>query len=309
VVRNRQAALQEAALEQQRVEAAVQRATARRLDDLNKTMVAAQLLQATLLSQVRHQKESLERQAALEHERARIAEELAEMRHDFVAGASHELRTPLTAILGYSELLEQRWDVMEEPQRRQTLRRIVTSVNRQLRLVEDLLLVSRVETDGVSLRFAEAPLGDLVRRAADEVRASYPGQPITLQGPEELLVQGDADRIVQVLVNLMDNAAKYSPEGSPIAVSWQGHATEARVGVRDFGGGISAQDRARLFTRFGRVPGSRTRAGRTGTGLGLYLSRLLAEAMRGTLDLEQSSAEGSIFRLDLPRANKAEGVG
>ena len=102
----------------------------------------------------------------------------------------------------------------------------------------------------------------------------------------------------------MDNAAKYSAEGSPIVVSWEPDGGCAILRVRDYGPGIPKQGREGLFTRFGRIAGSRTRAGRVGTGLGLYLGRQLAEAISGSLDLETTGPEGSTFRLCLPLAQR-----
>ena len=104
----------------------------------------------------------------------------------------------------------------------------------------------------------------------------------------------------QVLVNLLDNAAKYSPEGSPVEVRWADEDGMIAVRVPDHGPGIPDEGRGVLFTRFRRVPGSRMRAGRVGTGLGLYLGRAYADAMGGRLDLESTGEDGSTFCLRLP---------
>jgi signal transduction histidine kinase len=101
---------------------------------------------------------------------------------------------------------------------------------------------------------------------------------------------------------MMDNAAKYSPEGSPIIVWWGPEDDNGSLRVLDRGPGVPPHGRELLFSRFGRVPGSRMRAGRVGTGLGLYLGRGLAKAMGGDLDLESTGGEGSTFRLRLPLA-------
>jgi PAS domain S-box-containing protein len=238
-----------------------------------------------------------------ESERARgAAEELARLRSDFVASVSHELRTPLTAIVGYAELLQARWSGIDDTRRLAQISKIVLSANRQQRLVDDLLLLSQAEDETRDQDGEAAPLGTLVERAAEEVRGCYRGQSIQLDGPMSLPVFVNPDRAVQILVNLLDNAAKYSTEGSPIDITWAPSGTMARIAVRDRGPGIPARGHAQLFARFGRVSGSRIRAGRVGTGLGLYLARRLAEAMRGTLDLESTGPEGSVFRLMLPIA-------
>ena len=180
------------------------------------------------------------------------------------------------------------------------LHRIVASANRQKRLVEELLLLSRLEMGPVVGTMKPVHLAGLVRRAVEDVRASYPGQRIDCDGPANLRVVGDSDRTLEIVLNLLDNAAKYSPEGSPIRVTWVPEGADVVVRVRDFGTGIAEGGRQQLFTRFGRLLGSRIRAGHVGTGLGLYLSREYAHAMGGTLDLESTGEEGSTFCLRLP---------
>lgn len=233
---------------------------------------------------------------------ARQAEQLAQMQSDFVAAVSHELRTPLTGVVGYAELLQAHWDRLSPEKRWTYLQRIVQSAARQQRLVEDLLLLGKLENSMFSVQSAPAPLADLVQQAAGEVQGSYRGQRIAGGGPQDLRVLADPARTVQIVVNLLDNAAKYSPEGSAIDVFWRAEAGMAALRVRDHGPGIPDAARGMLFTRFGRVPESRMRAGRTGTGLGLYLGRKLAQAMGGDLDLDQSGPGGSTFRLCLPLA-------
>jgi signal transduction histidine kinase len=115
-------------------------------------------------------------------------------------------------------------------------------------------------------------------------------------------VWADPGRVVQVLANLLDNAAKYSPEGSVIAVSWAQEDAHVAVRVRDHGSGIPDRGSHLLFTRFGRIAGIPIRAGRLATGLGLYVSRSLAQAMGGEIDLESTGPSGSVFRLRLPIA-------
>ena len=238
---------------------------------------------------------------ALERNRSRAAEEMAAMRNEFVSSVSHELRTPLTAILGYAELLEQRWEQLDDPVRRDRLHRIAGAANRQLRLVEELLLLSHIGAGELEIQHVACVLAALGQRAIVELQGSYQQQ-VLIAGDYNLMVLADGGRTVQILVNLLDNAAKYSPEGSPVWLTWEREADTIAIRVRDSGRGMPEQERERLFTRFGRLPGSQTRAGRVGTGLGLYLSRHLAEAMGGSLDLEASDAGGSTFRLQLPAA-------
>ncbi len=236
----------------------------------------------------------------LEQQRALAAEQLAAQRSDFVAAVSHELRTPLAAVLGYAELLQGRWDQMNDQQRRARIDRIVDGAKRQHELIENLLHVSRVESNTPVLRRESVRVAHIVNRAVTIVQGSYPSQRVDVDGPEDLQARADASHVEQILTNLLDNAAKYSPEGAPVGIQWALEEKMTVVRVRDFGPGIAAEGSGILFSRFGRVPGSRMRAGRVGTGLGLYLGREFAEAMGGTLDLESTGPTGSVFRLRLP---------
>ena len=237
-----------------------------------------------------------------EQERAEAAEALALMRGDFVASVSHELRTPLTSIVGFAELLEVRWDALSDKARKGYVRRVVESANRQRRLVEDLLLVSRLDLRAFSVECHVVDLEGQVRQAVTELQGSYPGQPFAMAGPARVLVIADPSRLAQILTNIIDNAAKYSPEGTSVEIVWQVEDMLATLRVCDRGPGIPVESWSQLFTRFGRVAGSRIRAGRVGTGLGLFLGRQLAHAMGGDLDLETSGPHGSTFRLRLPLA-------
>jgi PAS domain S-box-containing protein len=246
-----------------------------------------------------------QRQARRAAERARIsADELALLRSDFVAAVSHELRTPLTAVIGYAELLNAHWSRMTEDQRRDRVARIAQAADRQKHLVEDLLTMTYMNHKPLPLRSVALPVAALVRQSAHEVSMAYYGQRIETDGGDPgVEARADPDRAAQVLTNLIDNAAKYSPVGSPIHISWHEDADSVIIQVRDHGCGIAVAGREQLFTQFGRIPGSRIRAGHVGTGLGLYLGRQFARAMGGELDLLETSPQGSTFDFRLPLAS------
>ena len=237
-----------------------------------------------------------------ERERLRAAEELVQMRNDFVASVSHELRTPLTAILGFTEILQERWGEIDERTRLEWIEKIAHAAGRQRKLVEDLLLMTRVERGDLSFARGPISLQLLARRAAEEIQGIYKDQRIDLVGLDDVVVMVDRDRALQIIAILADNAAKYSPEGSPIIMWWGVEDDLATLRVLDRGAGIPAQGWGILFSRFGRLAQSPIREGRVGTGLGLYLGRSMAEAMGGTLELETTGPEGSTFRLALPLA-------
>ncbi len=244
-----------------------------------------------------------------EQARAKAAEELAQLRSAFVAAVSHELRTPLTAIIGYAELLEAHWASLSDEARLAYLQHVLLGAKRQRRLVDDLLVTSRLERGQFSVDCRPVELAPQIALAISEVCGGYPGQQIETDGPDGVMVLADSARLVQILVNVLDNAAKYSPQGSQIEAYWTSEDTTVTVRIRDHGRGIPEAGRAQLFTRFGRLPGSVIRAGHTGTGLGLYLAAQFATAMGGTLDLESSGPQGSTFRLRLPRLRTAAAEG
>jgi PAS domain S-box-containing protein len=234
-----------------------------------------------------------------EQQRAREAEEFAQLQSDFLGVVSHELLSPITATQGLAQVLRKQWSRFDEEDRDHILEGIGAAAKRQQRLVEDLLDVSRAEAEGFRCERQPFALPPVLERAVAEVQNRYPGQRIDLQGPDEVAAEGDAGRTEQILINLLDNAAKYSPEGSLVTVSWGQEDGQLAVQVRDQGLGISEEGRGQLFSRFGQLAGSAARTGRSGTGLGLYLSRLLARAMGGELDLESTGPHGSTFRLML----------
>jgi two-component system sensor histidine kinase KdpD len=182
------------------------------------------------------------------------------------------------------------------------MERIARAAQRQKRLVEDLLLVTVVDAGKLELKPSAIAPHAIVAGAVEEVQATYNGQIVAQHGRQGPLMIADPDRAHQILANLMDNAAKYSEEGQPLSVAWEIQANMIAIRISDRGPGISVESRKVLFTRFGRVQGSTARAGRSGTGLGLHLSRSLAEAMGGSLELESTGPGGSTFVLRLPAA-------
>ncbi len=238
-----------------------------------------------------------------DQERARVeATRLTDLRNDFLSAVSHEMRTPLTVILGFTELLRSRWPDLTDARRRHGIEQIATAAERQRRLVLDLLLVGQIEAAEILLEIEPLDLAASLRQAITDLAGDFPGQEIRLLGSSGPQVLVDAQRFQDLLRHLLDNAAKHSPANAPIEVTW--HLADACVAVhiRDHGPGIPESAREYLFTRFGRVPGSLSRAGRIGTGVGLYVSREMARAMGGDLVLRSTGAEGSTFELLLPVA-------
>lgn len=226
------------------------------------------------------------------------------LKADFIATVSHELRTPVTPIKGYADLLRRRGDVMTKERRDECLAVISDRCDHLARLVEDLLLASRISaTEGTAAAQVEMASDDLValvRRAAGDFGAD--GDRVRLELPEgELPVACDPVRVVQVLTNLVGNALKYSAPGTPVEVRVAVEDGLAHVDVVDQGRGIPADQLERVFEKFHRVEDP-MRMTTGGTGLGLYIARQLATAMGGTLRCASTLGVGSVFRFTLPRA-------
>jgi phosphoserine phosphatase RsbU/P len=229
--------------------------------------------------------------------------ELDQLRTDFVSTVSHELRTPLTGIKGFTETLLTYWTRLDDERRHHYLDRIYGASKRLQRLVQDLLFVSKVEGGSLPLTIRSVAIEDVLEPATMEIKQKYRGQVVDLDMPETLPpVLADADRAQQVLVNLMDNGVKYSPEGAKITVRCSVLPDAVELTVIDHGPGIRPQDLPRLFTRFGKID-QVIRAGHVGTGLGLFISKQLVEQMDGTISVHSVEGQGSEFSFTLPRAD------
>jgi signal transduction histidine kinase len=232
---------------------------------------------------------------------------------DFVATVSHELRTPITPIKGYVELLQARGARMTEEKRQDMLRIIAERAEHLARLVEDLLLASRISSErGGSavpgLRRECTDLADAARRAAtDWLRR--PDSRLELELPDRPLeVDADPLRLVQVLDNLLSNAHKYSPADRPVRLRVWRDGGWAKAAVVDRGRGIPREELDRIFEKFHRVEDPMTMT-TGGTGLGLYIARELTRAMGGEIEAASAPRRGSTFTVRLPLATAHEPPG
>jgi signal transduction histidine kinase len=220
------------------------------------------------------------------------------MRDDFFFIASHELRTPLTVMKGNLELA---LEAAVDPALRKTVEEALASVARLIRMVNDFLDAARLEQGSIAMRVEDTALPDLVRQAVETLRpdAERKGVELVYRASVIPLVRADAERTLQILLNLLGNSVRYTTEGR-VEVWHEVRDGMVETFVRDTGPGIAPEHHSRLFTRFGQVERGLTRAS-GGSGLGLYISRRLAEGMGGTVVLTQSTpGEGSTFALILP---------
>ncbi len=230
---------------------------------------------------------------------------LEEMKADFVATVSHELRTPLAAIYGSAQTIR-RTDIELDPEIREQLLGVIASESDRLgTIVNDLLVAGRLDADQLPVAVEQCDPAQLATSVVDAARTHLP-ETIVLElvVPERIpSVVADPGQLHQVLVNLVDNAIKYSPEGGPVSLSVANGDGAIRFSVADTGLGIPASEHRRIFEKFYRLDPDMTR-GIGGTGLGLYICRELVRRMDGKIWVESKPGEGSTFFVELPAANE-----
>lgn len=218
----------------------------------------------------------------------------------FTADASHELRTPLTALLGQLEL------ALAEPRTadvyQKMLRRMRDVVEHLIRLVNGLLALSRADSGAIEVHREPVDLAAVIAATIEQlqVRADERGVTLTSAGPP-LIIPADEDLLLQLWLNLVENALAYTPAGGTVAVSWAAHEREVEVHVRDTGIGIAPEHLPHLFERFYRGDAARTRS--SGMGLGLAISRWIVQAHQGAITIDSTVDVGTTVRVTLPLRN------
>ena len=232
---------------------------------------------------------------------------LEEMRADFVSTASHELRTPLTAVYGAARTLLREDVPLSDDHRRSFLRMIAAESERLATIVNDILLASSLDANTIEISTEPCDVSELLESVVESARIRLPGELTlshsTLNGP--VPAECDEEKVRQVLVNLVDNAIKYSPEGGEIEVALTRSGGVVRFEVRDRGLGIPASQREQVFDKFIRLDPN-LRRGIGGTGLGLYISRELVRRMGGRIWVDGRVGGGSVFYLELPASVSSE---
>jgi len=255
----------------------------------------------------------------LGHSLNRLAQELSDfvgqtaqtekLRRDFVANVSHELRTPLTVIKGYTEALQD--GTVSDPTKVDEVHRMILSETERLeRLITDLLDLSRLQSVNYSLELEAIPLAELAENVTAMMtrRAKEQGVELSVKaelGPTE--VQGDGDRLTQLLLILLDNALKYTGEGGWIRVEITLRDSSVVMSVSDSGVGIAAEDLPFIWGRFYKADKARTRES-GGTGIGLAIAREIIEHHHAQVQVESTPGEGTVFTLHFPIQNTKEEI-
>jgi K+-sensing histidine kinase KdpD len=225
-----------------------------------------------------------------------------ERRSSLLSALSHDLRTPLAAITGAATTLRDESAAIDEAQRRELLDTICEEADRLERLVRNLLDMTRLESGALVVRRQWIPLEEIVGSALTRVESQLGGRPVRTDLPADLpLVSADAVLLEQVFVNLLENAAKYTPAGSPLDISARpGDRGELVIDVADRGPGIPPGEESRLFEKFFRA--RKTGGESPGAGLGLAICRGVIGAHGGTISAANRPGGGALFRMTLPSA-------
>jgi signal transduction histidine kinase len=224
------------------------------------------------------------------------------LKSEFVSTISHELRTPLAAIFGSGKTLSRDDLTLSDDRRTALLDVIVDESNRLARIVEDVLLASRLDAGVLQVAIETCDSAEIVNSLAVSRRIHAPPNiEIVVTPHPPVRVTADANRLLQVLRNLVDNAIKYSPNGGQVEIAVQQADGRVQFRIIDEGIGIPPGERERIFEKFYRLDPELTR-GVGGTGLGLYICRQLVHHMDGQIWIEAADGKGSVFVVELPRA-------
>ena len=227
-----------------------------------------------------------------------------ERRKEFVANVSHELRTPLTNVRSYAETIRDAGGELPRDMENSFLDIIITETDRMTHIVQDLLTLSRLDSGRADMVFTRFPFGDAIESVvrSNQLNARQRGHELTYAPEDTLpLITGDRSRLEQVMMNILGNAVKYTPDGGHIRVTAGSGADSVWMEVCDDGIGIPEKDRDRIFDRFYRVDKARSRES-GGTGLGLSIAKEIVQRHHGTISLAPHEGPGTTVRLELPIA-------
>ncbi len=217
---------------------------------------------------------------------------------DFVSIASHEMKTPLTSIKGNIQMMQRRTEKNNDGEYTAFLEKADRSIHRLEKLVSDLLDVAGLQEGKVVYEYRRFDFDRFMSDVIESIQAAQPSHQIVITGKTEQQVEGDASRLEQVVINLLNNAIKYSPEAGQVHIYLSVVSNYVKVSITDYGIGIKPEEQKKIFGRFyraGQSPGNFQ-----GVGIGLYISNKIIQEHRGSLWVESNEGEGSVFNFTVP---------
>ncbi len=252
------------------------------------------LLNARTLSRETHDRELI----LLAFEDVTEQDRLQQMKDEFIRIVSHELKTPVTSLKGFAQLLLRRFQKQEDEQTAHILSRMDRQLTILSTLINDLLDVARLQRGKLLQKEEVFNLADLVRETVEDIQAITPTHHLVFEGDENAPVNGDRDRLGQVLINLLTNAIKYSPQAEKVAVHLVTEERFATVRVEDFGIGIATVHHEKVFEQYYQVTDQGTNS--SGLGIGLYISNEIIQHHQGRMWVESTEGVGTTFTFSLP---------
>lgn len=227
-----------------------------------------------------------------------------QQQRDFISTVSHELRTPLTSIRGFAQTMLNSWDALDDDNKKKFIRIIEQQSNRLINLVENLLSVNKLQSFKDNFIFKNASVKSLVEPIVQIIKHQYSGHEFyTDFNPNLPNIFVDADKFQQIMTNVIENAAKYSLEGTKIIIKTDFSSSPEYVSIKviDEGIGINQEDYEKIFTKFSRLDNPLTRKTQ-GSGLGLYITKALTEKMNGSIKVT-GTQDGNTFEILMPAEN------
>jgi len=250
--------------------------------------------------------DELAARASLAIENAKLykqSQDALRLRDEFISVASHELKTPLTSLRIYTQLLAQRFTDPKKPEW-QHFQKLDNQINRLTQLVYDLLDVSKIQTGRLDFHMTKFDISALVTETVSNMELSAPSHKLVVSKLSPIHVFADPDRITQVLINLIDNAVKYSPDARQVKISSQIQKDQVKITIQDFGVGIDKKNQAKIFERFFQVNDPSAPAF-SGLGMGLYISSEIIRRHGGKIAVKSEHGKGATFYFTLPLASRA----
>lgn len=225
---------------------------------------------------------------------------------DFISTVSHELRTPLTSIRGFSQTLLSSWEKLDDENKKKFIKIIEEQSNRLIHLIENMLTVTKLQSENNHYLFNELNIKPPIEQVISMVKTQYPTHKFELNCDERISnIFVDKDKFQQIMTNLTENAAKYSPENSTVKINAATNGNNVEIRITNKGIGIDEKDYEKIFTKFSRIDNPLTRKVQ-GSGLGLYITKNLTEKMDGKISVKSTPLQDSsglseiTFTLQMP---------
>jgi signal transduction histidine kinase len=231
--------------------------------------------------------------------------DLEQQKDDFISIASHELRTPITSIKLYAEILEKHIQTTNDIQGKKYTSKINEQLKKLTELLNFLLDVSKIQSGKISLNYENANINNLITETVKVIQPTYKSHKIVIRGKVKGKIWIDKARISEVVINLISNAVKYSPQANEIIITLTQTDKKITISIKDFGIGIPKEEQKRIFDRFYRTKVIQQNQF-PGIGLGLYIAYQIIKAHKGKMWVESENTKGSTFYFTLPGKSKAK---